>query len=420
MTSNLFSTPRANGPIAGKLSIPGSKSLTNREILLSAIANGKSILKKPLISRDSELMIAAIESLGAEVVRGQDSLQITPATLNKTATIHCGLAGTVMRFVPLLATLNKGRITFEADKEAASRPLEGVFNSLQQLAVEYEKGSASFPFTVITSGEVNAEGVTLDASKSSQFVSALMLVAPRFEKGLVITHKGEALPSIPHIEMTIKCLQDRGVKIHKQSKTSWKVEPAEIQSREITIEPDLSNAGAFLAGVMVTGGELEITDWPKQTTQVGYQYIKLLTQMGASFEFTDDGLKVSSDGVIHGINADLSEAGELTPTIAALAVLADSPSELSGIAHLRGHETDRLKALSTEINRIGGNAQETADGLVITPKELTGGQWLTYHDHRMATTGAIIGLKTPIQIENIETTAKTMPDFKEMWMEMVS
>lgn len=420
MTSNLFSAPTANGPIAGTLTIPGSKSLTNREILLSAIATGESILKKPLISRDSELMLDAIKALGAEVIRTENSLKITPATFDKTATIHCGLAGTVMRFVPLVATLNKGQITFEADKEAAARPLSGVFDALDQLAVEYEKGSASFPFTVSAVGEVDAKEVTLDASKSSQFVSALMLAAGRFEKGLVINHKGESLPSIPHIEMTIKCLEDRGVKIHKQSKTSWKVEPAEIQSREITIEPDLSNAGAFLAGVMVTGGELEITDWPKQTTQVGNQYIKLLTQMGASFEFTDDGLKISSNGEIHGINADLSEAGELTPTIAALAVLADSPSELSGIAHLRGHETDRLKALSTEINRIGGNAKETADGLVITPNKLTGGQWLTYHDHRMATTGAIIGLKTPIQIENIETTAKTMPDFKQMWMGMVS
>lgn len=416
----MFSAPQATGPIAGKLTIPGSKSLTNREILLSAIATEKSVLKKPLISRDSELMLDAIRALGAEVIKTQDSLQITPATLDKNATVHCGLAGTVMRFVPLIATLNKGQITFEADKEAAARPLNGVFDALDNLAVEYKLGSESFPFTVFGKGGVNAEQVVLDASKSSQFVSALMLAAPRFEKGLVITHKGEALPSIPHIEMTIKCLEDRGVKIHRQSPTSWRVEAAEIQSREITIEPDLSNAGVFLAGVMVAAGELVINDWPKQTTQVGNQYIELLTQMGASFEFTSDGLKISSNGEIHGINADLSEAGELTPTIAALAVLADSPSTLSGIAHLRGHETDRLRALSTEINRIGGNAEETADGLVITPKELTGGQWFTYHDHRMATTGAIIGLTTPIQIENIETSAKTMPDFKNMWLEMVS
>lgn len=420
MTSNYFSAPQANGSISGEMNIPGSKSLTNREILLSAIGNGKSVLKKPLISRDSQLMLDAIRALGSEVVEHSDSIEISPATMNRDATIHCGLAGTVMRFVPLLATLNTGEITFEADSEALARPLNGVFDALDQLGVEYKKGSDSFPFTVIGRGGVDTKEVTLDASKSSQFVSALLLVAARFEQGLVITHQGESLPSIPHIEMTIKCLSDRGVKIQQQSQASWKVEPGVIESSELTIEPDLSNAGAFLAAVMVAGGELEINDWPTETTQVGKQYIDLLSQMGASFEFTRGGLKIKSSGEIHGINADLSEAGELTPTIAALAVLADSPSTLRGIAHLRGHETDRLAALSAEINRIGGNCQETADGLVITPQKLTGGSWHTYHDHRMATTGAIIGLKTPIEIENIETTAKTMPNFKDMWVRLVS
>jgi 3-phosphoshikimate 1-carboxyvinyltransferase len=420
MTTNFFSAPLATGSISGTMSIPGSKSLTNREILLSAISSGKSVLKQPLISRDSQLMLDAIRELGSEVSVNSDFIEITPAALNRNATIHCGLAGTVMRFVPLMAALNKGEITFEADSEAKARPLNGVFDALDQLGVEYNKGAESFPFTVIGRGEVDATEVTLDASKSSQFVSALLLVAARFEGGLLITHQGESLPSIPHIEMTVKCLGDRGVTVERQSETSWQVSPGAIESKEIIIEPDLSNAGAFLAAAMVTGGELEISDWPRETTQVGKQYIDLLTQMGASFEFTSGGLKIKSSGEIHGINADLSEAGELTPTIAALAVLADSPSTLSGIAHLRGHETDRLAALSAEINRIGGNCQETLDGLVITPQKLTGGTWHTYHDHRMATTGAIIGLTAPIEIENIETTAKTMPEFKDMWVELVS
>lgn len=365
-------------------------------------------------------MLDAIRELGSEVSVNSGFIEITPAALNRNATIHCGLAGTVMRFVPLMAALNKGEITFEADSEAKARPLNGVFDALDQLGVEYNKGSESFPFTVMGRGEVDATEVTLNASKSSQFVSALLLVAARFERGLLITHQGESLPSIPHIEMTVKCLEDRGVTVQRQSETSWRVSPGAIEPKEITIEPDLSNAGAFLAAVMVTGGELEISDWPRETTQVGKQYIDLLTQMGASFEFTSGGLKIKSSGEIHGINADLSEAGELTPTIAALAVLADSPSSLSGIAHLRGHETDRLAALSAEINSIGGNCRETTDGLIITPQKLTGGVWRTYHDHRMATTGAIIGLKNPIEIENIETTAKTMPEFKDMWVELVS
>jgi 3-phosphoshikimate 1-carboxyvinyltransferase len=420
MTSNFFTAPRTTAPISGEIDIPGSKSLTNREILLSSIASGKSVLKKPLVSRDSKLMLDAIKALGSEVTEIDGAIEISPATLSGKARVECGLAGTVMRFVPLLATLNKGDVTFVADKEANARPLDGVFQALDQLGIKYTKQTENFPFTVHGTGETEAAEVQLDASKSSQFVSALMLVAAKFEKGLVITHQGESLPSIPHIEMTIKCLTDRGVEISQRSESSWQIKPGVIQATELVIEPDLSNAGAFLAAVMVAGGELVINHWPESTTQVGKQYIHLLGQMGASFEFTSSGLKISSDGTIHGINADLSEAGELTPTIAALATLADSPSVLSGISHLRGHETDRLRALSTEINRIGGDCKETEDGLIITPRKLAGGEWFTYHDHRMATTAAIIGLKTDIQIENIETTAKTMPDFKSMWVGLVS
>ena len=420
MTSKIFSAPQAAGPISGAISIPGSKSLTNREILLSALAEGTSVLNKPLISRDSQLMLDAVKALGAEVTPRADSVEIAPATLNKDASIHCGLAGTVMRFVPLVAALNNGKITFDADKEAKARPLQGVFDALDQLGVNYEKGSDSFPFTVIGNAGTKSTEVTLDASKSSQFVSALMLVAPKLEKGLVINHQGDSLPSIPHIEMTISCLEQRGVSVQKLSEASWKVFPGQISARDLVIEPDLSNAGAFLAAVMVAGGDLLIKDWPKQTTQVGKQYIEILGKMGAQFEFSSEGLKISSSGEIHGIQADLSEAGELTPTIAALAALADTSSKLSGIAHLRGHETDRLRALAAEINRVGGDCVETEDGLVINPKKISGGEWRTYHDHRMATTGAILGLRAPIDIENVETTAKTMPDFKDMWLELIS
>ena len=420
MTADFFQAPKADSPIMGEIRIPGSKSLTNREIFLSAIASGVSVLKRPLISRDSELMLNAIKQFGAEVEIKPDEISISPAKFESKAEIHCGLAGTVMRFVPLMATLNTQETVFVADKEANSRPLGAIFDALDQLGVGYQKSSENFPFTISAAGSVKTEEVIIDASKSSQFVSALMLVAARFEHGLIITHQGSSLPSLPHIEMTIDSLQSRGVKVEALSATSWQVHPSTIQAREMVIEPDLSNAGPFLAAVMVAGGELEILDWPESTTQVGAQYLKLLGAMGAEFEKTIKGMKIRSSGEIRGINADLSEAGELTPTIAALATLASTPSQLSGIAHLRGHETDRLKALSTEIKRIGGECEETEDGLVISPKKLTGGQWFSYHDHRMATAGAIIGLAVDIEIENIQTTAKTMPDFEKLWMETIA
>ena len=420
MTADFFQAPRAGSPIKGEIRIPGSKSLTNREIFLSALAQGVSVLKKPLISRDSELMLNAIRQFGSEVEINHDEISISPATFQSEAEIHCGLAGTVMRFVLLMRSLNNQKTVFLADKEANSRPLDAIFDALGQLGVEYQKSSDNFPFTMNPTGFVETNKVIIDASKSSQFVSALMLVAASFENGLVITHQGSSLPSLPHIEMTIDSLNKRGVQVESLSESSWRIPNSPIRAREMVIEPDLSNAGPFLAAVMVAGGELEILDWPETTTQVGSQYLKLLGSMGAEFEKTATGMHIKSDGKIRGIDADLSEAGELTPTIAALAALADSPSKLSGIAHLRGHETDRLKALSSEINRIGGDCEETDDGLILNPKKLTGGQWFSYHDHRMATAGTIIGLAVDVEIENIQTTAKTMPNFEKLWMETIA
>jgi 3-phosphoshikimate 1-carboxyvinyltransferase len=172
---------------------------------------------------------------------------------------------------------------------------------------------------------------------------------------------------------------------------------------------------------MVAGGSVTIPGWPDSTTQVGDEFDGILQQMGAIIVRDERGLTITSDGKIHGINIDLSIGGELAPVVAALAALADSPSVISGIAHLRGHETDRLAALATEINRIGGICRETPDGLEIDPSDnLHGAKWLSYEDHRMATAGAIIGLRVPgIEVENIATTSKTMPDFAQMWLNML-
>jgi 3-phosphoshikimate 1-carboxyvinyltransferase len=276
------------------------------------------------------------------------------------------------------------------------------------------------PFTVHASGSVAGGDLEIDASASSQFVSGLLLVAAKFEAGLTLTHSGQELPSLPHIEMTLEALRQRGVRAFALSERSWRVEPGAIAGGTKVIEPDLSNAGPFLAAAMVAGGKVAIPNWPSKTTQVGAEFERILPMMGARVQNSSGTLVVEGSGVIHGIDIDLSIGGELAPVIAALAALADSPSRITGIAHLRGHETDRLKALSTEINRLGGSVTELADGLAIEPAELHGGQWLSYEDHRMATAGAIIGLKIPgVQVENIATTAKTMPEFVTLWEKML-
>lgn len=414
--------PLASHALNETVPLPGSKSLTNRELVLAAIAEEPTEFAGALVSRDSKLMIDALGALGSEISGAETtSPKVSPAKLASNAAIDCGLAGTVMRFVPPLSILNHGRVTFDGDEGARRRPMDTTIVSLRALGVSVEAEGLSLPFTVDGTGEVEGGELTIDASSSSQFVSGLLLVAPRFKNGLTLRHVGEHLPSMPHIEMTLQCLRERGVTVSQPEAAVWRVEPGPVAGGFKQIEPDLSNAGPFLAAAMVCGGSVTIPDWPNVTTQVGNEFDGILQQMGAEIVRDQRGLTITGTRHIRGINIDLSIGGELAQVIAALAVLADSPSTISGIAHIRGHETDRLAAMATEINRIGGSCEETADGWIITPTEtLRGGLWHSYEDHRMATAGAIIGLRVPgLLVENIETTSKTMPNFASMWTQML-
>jgi 3-phosphoshikimate 1-carboxyvinyltransferase len=435
MTSSTYSAeqhwfaPFANGPISAAVKLPGSKSLTNRELVISALAQTPTTLIEPLISRDSELMMAALTELGASFERHPDSIVVHPMPAavssggnSENRSIECGLAGTVMRFVPPLAGLFHGDVLFDGDIAARRRPMATTVHSLRDLGViVHDDAAGKLPFTVSGSGSILGGELEIDASESSQFVSGLLLAAPRFVHGLTLTHVGEHLPSMPHIEMTLDCLRKRGVDAKQIGAAQWRVEPGPINGGEVAIEPDLSNAGPFLAAAMVAGGSVTIKHWPANTTQVGDEFDGILQQMGARIVRDERGLTIEGDGTIHGIDIDLSIGGELAPVVAALAALADSPSRLSGIAHLRGHETDRLSALATEINRIGGHCTETEDGLSIEPSaSLHGAEWLSYEDHRMATAGAIVGLRVEgIRVENIGSTAKTMPNFVDLWEKML-
>ena len=421
--------PTIQHAVSGSVSLPGSKSLTNRELVLSALASSPSRLRNPLDSRDSQLMIESLMKLGTQINASErsDYLIVTPTTDIDAATplkarIDCGLAGTVMRFVPPMAALFAGEITFDGDEAARRRPMKTTIDSLRALGVSVEdQGSGSLPFTITSSGHIEGGYLEIDASASSQFVSGLLLAAPRFAEGLSLRHVGKDLPSLPHIEMTLECLRQRGVQVSQPEETLWVVEPGQINGGEISIEPDLSNAGPFLASALVLGGSVTIKNWPLNTTQVGKHFVEILTSMGASFERVGDDLKISGTGTIKGIDIDLSIGGELAPVVIALAVLAEGPSRITGIAHLRGHETDRLAALTSEINKIGGKAVELEDGIAIEPSaELHSGTWNTYEDHRMATAGAIIGLRVPgITIEDASVVSKTMPEFVSLWTELL-
>jgi len=418
--------PTATGPLSATLQLPGSKSLTNRELVLSALADGPSLLRAPLHSRDTALMIEALRSLGVSIeeVAGEGAygpdLLITPGELVGSASIDCGLAGTVMRFLPPVAALALGPVGFDGDAHARTRPMRTTIDSLRALGVDVtDDGRGTLPFSLFGTGQIAGGTIEIDASASSQFVSGLLLAAPRFEQGLTLRHVGSTVPSLAHIDMTIACLAARGVTVEKPEPGVWVVPHTPIAGIEVDIEPDLSNAAPFLGAALVAGGSVTITGWPAETTQVGAELIGILTDMGGTATLTNGALTVTGTGEIHGITLD--NASELAPTIAAIAALADSETVLTGIAHLRGHETNRLAALVAEINGLGGDVTETDDGLVIRPAALSGGPWKAYADHRMATAGAVIGLRVPgVLVDDVATTAKTLPQFVELWTELLA
>jgi 3-phosphoshikimate 1-carboxyvinyltransferase len=420
-------SPHANGPVVASVALPGSKSLTNRYLVLAALASDASRLRRPLRSRDTMLMTTALRSLGASIidVPGSDpdcdDWLIGPASLSSGASVDCGLAGTVMRFLPPVAALGNGPVAFDGDPHARHRPMAQVIDSLRTLgATILDDGRGTLPFTVEGSGHLKGGSVTIDASASSQFISALLLAGARFEQGVTVHHAGTPVPSEPHVAMTVEVLRDCGVVVDDSQANTWRVEPSPIRALDVEVEPDLSNAAAFLAAAVVTGGTLRVPGWPQHTTQAGDAIRDIFDAMGADVLLERSGLTVRGNPQVGGLDVDLHGAGELTPVIVAVAALADSPSRIRGIAHLRGHETDRLAALFTEINALGGCVEQTEDGLRITPKPLQGGLFHTYGDHRMAMAAAVLGLRVPgVVIENVETTAKTLPQFSDRWTRMV-
>jgi len=391
--------------------------MTNRALVLAALADSPSRLSGALQSRDTRLMAAGLSALGCQY----DDDLVVPGRLLGPTEIDCGLAGTVMRFLPPVAALAEGVVRFDGDPQARHRPMATVLDALRGLGAEID-GDA-LPFTVRGRGALPGGEVTIDASGSSQFVSGLLLSGARCTEGVTVRHRGAALPSLPHVEMTVAMLRTAGVVVEHPEDDVWRVHPGAVAGTRWAIEPDLSNASPFLAAAAVTGGRVHIPGWPARTTQAGDRIRVILEQMGATATLDNTGLTVRGPAALTGLDVDLHEVGELTPTVAVLAALAQGPSQLRGIAHLRGHETDRLSALCTEINALGGRAEELADGLRITPAPLQAGArpWHAYADHRMATAGAIVGLAVPgLTVDDIATTDKTLPGFDGLWRAMLA
>src|SRR6516165_10822762 len=392
--------PAATGPVRARLSVPGSKSMTNRALVLAALADGPGTIAGPLDARDTMLMRAALTALGATItdkMRGDagpagmaPSWQVTPGRPGADVSVDVGNAGTVLRFAPPVAALTGVRVAFHGDTRAAERPVGPVLAALREL-------------------------------------------------GAVIDDEGRA-PSAPHIAMTVAMLRDAGAEVEAWTRAAgssagppdtWRVHPGVIGHHEVIVEPDLSNALPFLAAAVVTGGTVTIAGWPAVTWQPAAQILDLLSGFGADCTLVKGesegglrggGLTVTGTGRIRPVTADLADAGESAPVAAALAALADGPSRLTGIGHLRRHETDRLAALATELGALGGDVTELDDGLEIRPRPLraTGRPFASYDDHRLVMAAAVLGLAVPgIEVANAATVGKTFPAFTQLWASML-
>ena len=417
-----WAAPEAPAPITATVVLPASKSETNRALILAALATGPSVVTGGLEARDTQLMRDALRTLGVRIEESGDQWQITPPrSFVAGGTIDCGLAGTVMRFVPPVAALADGTVRFDGDQQAYARPMAPLLGALKLLGARVDGNGYSLPFDVTGTPRLAGGDITVDASGSSQFLSGLLLAGARYAAGIDIQHVGGEIPSRPHVQMTLEMLRARGVDIDDTTPDRWIVPPGSIQPLDVTIQPDLSNAAPFLAAAAITGGTVTIPNWPAPTLQPGDQIRNILEDFGAQVDLTGSTLRVEGTDQIHAVDLDLSASAELTPVVAAVAALADDTSHLRGIAHIRGHETDRLAALETELDRLGSHVRQTHDGLTIHPRILGGDLWRTYADHRMAQAGALLGLLVPeVVLDDIGCTSKTMPEFEQLWTKMIN
>jgi 3-phosphoshikimate 1-carboxyvinyltransferase len=429
MDSGRWRAPVAQGPVRATLRLPGSKSITNRALILAALSDSPSVVRGVLKARDTSLAIGALHALGCTIhSRGTDvGFQPGAPAAGTAVSVDVGNAGTVMRFLPAVAALTPAAVAFDGDPRARERPVGALLSALRSLGVSIEDGGrGALPFTVHGTGSVQGGPVTLDASGSSQLVSGLLLAAPRFTDGVDVRHSGPPVPSLPHIEMTVRMLRDAGASVEVGAGARpdhWVVRPGRLNLGDFTVEPDLSNAGPFLAAALVTGGSVTIRDWPLVSLQAADAILDVITQLGGSVSRDDSGLTVTGSGVINGIDADLRDIPELCLPLTSVAALASGASTFTGVGHTRAQETDRLAAIAKEINALGGDVTEMPDGLSVTPRPLrvpAGHAFESYDDHRMVMAGAVLGLGVPgIEVLNVATVGKTFPDFTTLWENLV-
>jgi 3-phosphoshikimate 1-carboxyvinyltransferase len=428
MDSTTWRAPTAHGPVRAAVRLPGSKSISNRALMLAALSDSPSTLRGVLKARDTSLAVAALRVLGCSLEEDGTDLAVSSGSIapGSPVSVDVGNAGTVMRFLPAVAALSPASVAFDGDPRARERPIGALLSALRTLGVSIDDdGRGALPFTIHGSGAVRGGAVTLDASGSSQLVSGLLLAAARFDLGVEVHHSGPPVPSLPHIEMTVRMIAGAGAEVEigaGERPDFWRVRPGRLNLGDFSVEPDLSNAGPFLAAALVTGGSVTIRDWPSVSLQPADAILDVVTRMGGAVSSSPEGLTVTGSGVINGIEADLRDIPELCLPLTSVAALASGPSAFTGVGHTRFQETDRLAAITKEINALGGDVTESPDGLAIRPRPLRaepGHVFESYDDHRMVMAAAVHGLAvTGVEVTNVATVGKTFPDFTAFWAEL--
>jgi 3-phosphoshikimate 1-carboxyvinyltransferase len=411
-----------NTPIAARLTLPGSKSITNRALLLAALAKGKSTLSGLLASDDTRVFVAALRQLGVAVdvdeATGNGEVMGCAGRFPETnALLWCGAAGTAARFlIPACAAVG-GSYVFDGSEQLRQRPLAPLLDSLtQQGATVAMQQAAPLPLTLISRGKLLGGMLSLDGAQSSQYSSGLLMAAPFFKNALTL--KTTQLVSVPYVAMTCEMMREFGAKVEQWDSETVNVSASQqYMARHYAVEPDLSTASYFFAAAAVTGGVCRIANVQRQQSLQGdRQFLTVLEQMGCVVTQHINALQVVGPPLLKGVTVDMRDFSDTFMTLAALACFADAPTTITHIGHTRLQESDRITAMRKNLQVLGVKVEEGQDWLRIFPSLPRAGMVESFSDHRIAMAAAVIGLRVPgIEINGAESVAKTCPDFFERW-----
>ncbi len=410
---------RPCGPLVGTIRPPGSKSITNRALICAALAEGVSHVHGALDSEDTRVMIDALQRLGLDVQANADRTELTVVGCGGRipagqAELFLANSGTSIRFLTALATLGQGIYRLDGVARMRARPIQDLLDGLGQLGAdvraEFDNGC---PPVVVRACGLPGGSATIQGNVSSQFLSGLLMTAPYAQSDVCLRVDGD-LVSQPYVRMTLAVMSAFGIRVDGSRLDSFAIAAGRrYAGRDYAVEPDASAASYFWAAAAITGGRVTVAGLTRDALQGDVAFCECLAAMGCQVNYADDGITVTG-GMLRGITVNMNAISDTVLTLAAVALYADGPTTITGVAHIRHKETDRIGDLARELRRLGARVEELPDGLRIEPAALNAAEIQTYNDHRMAMSLALVGLRTPgVVILDPGCTEKTYPRFFE-------